>query len=133
MEEKQRNRKEIKMFTCILENLSKDPSVKVRVAVATNILTPENILKRLAKDTSFNVRRVVQGSKHVSSELIELLNKRQALLDERDKASQFYTSLDSLEKLARDKDFAVRQGVASNPKTQKDILATPWRTRIFSS
>lgn len=105
-----------------LAKLSEDSDEIVRMCVAGNIHTPEDILTKLAGDASWNVRESVAFNKECSSKLLTKLSRDRTAEVKDAVARNHNTSLEVLAKLSTSRFYYVREAVAENPNTSEEIL-----------
>lgn len=112
-----------KSSATLLKNLAQDSSTDVRLAVASNLKTPTNILKKLAQDDDEEIRLAVLNNPSTPLNVKEQIEKDEQFVNEIQKIVS-NSSLDSkqLKKLAKHKNWKIRQIVASNPNTEIEVL-----------
>lgn len=112
-----------KSSATLLKNLAQDCSTDVRLAVASNLKTSTNIFKKLAQDDDEEIRLAVFNNLSTPLNVKEQIEKDEQFVNEIQKIVS-NSSLDSkqLKKLAKHKNWKIRQIVASNPNTEIEVL-----------
>ncbi len=106
-----------------LEKLSKDKSENVRKSLAKNKAIDENIMNRLSKDTD-NVRKNLLENDNLQPSLLDDVTK--GLVEDCDFNKKFMSNPcinpELLKYNADNPDSCIREGVATNPNTPREII-----------
>jgi len=107
-----------------LIKLSQDKSLQVRMAVALNPNTPEDVLRKLAKSKEFGifVWKAVAENPNTPVDVLILLAQNEDWRVREEVAWNKNTPAEVLKKLANDTSWGVRHTVTMNPNTPEDVL-----------
>jgi len=86
----------------LLLGLGRDPDPRVRIAVATNLGSPEEARRTLARDPLPQVRSVVARFEYVSARTLDLLSHDRLAEIRFEVAANWNTSEQTLKRLSRD-------------------------------
>lgn len=112
-----------KSSATLLKNLAQDCSTDVRLAVASNLKTSTNILKKLAQDDDEEIRLAVFNNLSTPLSVKEQIEKDEQFVNEIQKIiSDSSIDRKQLKKLAKHKNWKIRQIVASNSNTEIEVL-----------
>ena len=106
----------------MLRELAKDEDWNVRRHAAGNPNTPAEVLRELAKDEDWNVRRHAAGNPNTPAEVLRELAKDEDWNVRRHAAGNPNTPAEVLRELAKDSYDAVRRHAACNPNTPAEVL-----------
>lgn len=106
----------------LLDDLAGRSDEQIRVNIAFNRNTPEEILIRLADDPSEKVRMQVAERNDLTSDILDVLSSDEQYKVRRHVSRDPRTSQEALERLSRDKDDEVRENVAYNPFTSYSVM-----------
>ncbi|MEM8777798.1 MAG: HEAT repeat domain-containing protein, partial [Cyanobacteria bacterium P01_G01_bin.49] len=95
--------------------LAEDTDISVRKAVASSTNAPVSILETLAQDTVVDVRIEVAQNQNTPSQILEQLSQDKEATVRTKIAANLNTSNTVLERLAKDEKIEVRRAVAHNP------------------